>query len=87
MALVNCSIFWHSGLCHRVYQLLSNRQLVCMDGTIPDQKQECKLEWPNVAHVHMYMYACTQACKITNSKYYETPPIFGNEEYTNILAI
>ena len=31
---------------HRVSKLLSNRPPVCMEGTIPDQKQECKLEWP-----------------------------------------
>ena len=33
---------------HRVSKLLSNRPPACKKGTIPDQKQECKLEWPNM---------------------------------------
>ena len=35
---------------HRVSKLLSNFPPMCMEGTIPDQKQECKLEWPSVSH-------------------------------------
>ena len=31
-----------------IIEFLSNRLPACMEGTIPYQKQECKLEWPNL---------------------------------------
>ena len=34
----------------RVSKLLSNRLPTCMEETIPDHKQECKLDWPSVSH-------------------------------------